>query len=138
MCLIKKQKNGYLELCQLLIKKKLWAQGSLNLLHTKSPEKQATLKEPQGSRTGTAPHMRGAVTKLGTVGIGHVPKDSRQSPLFLTPLSLWNSERRDSSRLQYLKKCTYKLNFACSFREIPEMHPWNIHWFRVSDPIKSS
>lgn len=59
MCLIKKQKNGYLGLCQLLIKKKSWAQGHLNLLHTKSQQKQATLKEPQGSGTGTAPYMRG-------------------------------------------------------------------------------
>ena len=70
MCLIKKQKNGYLELCQLLMKKKLWAQGNLSLLLTKSPQKQTPLKEPQAFWTGDALHMshqaRGRVVEYAT------------------------------------------------------------------------
>ena len=103
MCLIKKQKNGYLELCQLLMKKKLWAQGNPSPLHTKSPQKQTPLKEPQAFWAGDAPHeshrvrgWRGAGGRICHVG-------SRHSLLFPSEPNLWNLERKGSSALQHFK-----------------------------------
>lgn len=83
MCLIKKQKNGYLELCQLLIKKKLWAQGNQTGCIPGLSRSKLLPCSHTASGAGTALHVRGVVTKLGTLGAEYAHMDKDAAPCSL-------------------------------------------------------